>query len=801
MQTIVFLGIFDKIANWIFSGISKAISWLVSNVIAPICSVIWENFLVYIWQILTDIVCTILYKIYAFVLTILYAIESAAYSFGGAKDVTYGSESGNILTIIFNSSSVKTAFVYVTCLSLVLLFVFTVVAVMRSTVDFNFDGKKSVSVIMTNFATSCITFLILPVLCYGLVDLSSRCMTALYKATSLSGGISITDNLFLMSVRSSISDGNYADLKVALNNNTMLWYNLSGVDDYIGKASNVDFFVGFIGAVLLIINLLGMCAVFVQRVIEVVILYVVSPFFVSTMPLDDGERYNKWRRTFIGRLCMGVGMIVGLNLVMMIISILISGSDGYTIYFTDTSGGNLSNLSIDILLKLIFMIGAISSVKNVGSAVTGIMDQDAAGAESHTFSSATQAVITAPKNVMNKIENAEKTVKSLDAWNKNRIAKNNLKQSKQQGFQGETANSDELAFTKAIRKQNSNNAKKAALTHRGAKLNAINDKIDQGNETLKAFSALKTHKERQEFMKNFNKEGGKKQLKADTSKMSGGEISNRKEMLAGKHLEKRIDRAKEARDKFEQGSAEWNRHNNNVNKLSKMKKEYDGLSTHKEREAYIAKHPELGDTNIKTLDELKTSKRMQKKVAQAKDRANALPKGSAERLAAEKEVTRLEDKQAQYEAAASSAEREAVVNNNKEAFSKPLSQSQSYAATKAAHKMARAIEARDMFKVGSAEWNKHNKEVKSIKASINKLTGTEGKEARDALVENDANLKDSPPLSGSECRALSNVRKNMDRIKKARDKCQPGSAEYNKFNNMLARYADASRVMADGSEP
>lgn len=800
MQTIVFLGIFDKIANWIFSGVSKAISWLVSNIIAPICSAIWQNFLVYIWKIVTDIVFAIFYQIYVFVLTILYSIETAALSFGGARNVSYGGESNNILSIIFGMGNVKSAFVYITCISLVLLFIFTVVAVMRSTIDFNFDGRRSVSVIMTNFATSCITFLVLPVFCYGLVDLSSRCMTALFTATSMSGCMSITDNLFLMSVKSSVADSKYDAFKTLLSNNTMYWSDLTHVNSYIGGADGVDYFVGFIGAILLIVNLLGMCAVFIQRVLEVVILYVVSPFFVATMPLDDGERFNKWRRTFIGRLCMGVGMIVGLNIVMMVISLLISGSDGYTIYFTDTTSGSLSNLSLDIFLKLIFMICAISSVKHVGSAITGIMDQDAAGAESHTFSSATQSVWSAPKNLVNTIQNAQNTIQKIDKWNKNRINKNNLKQSKEQGFQGETANSAELDFTKSIRKQNSNNAKKAALTHRGAKLDAINDKIDQGNETLKAFSALKTHEERKEFMKNFNKQGGTKALKAKTSGLKTGAISNFDEMRAGKNLSKRLENEKAARDQFEQGSKEWNKHNNKVNKLAKMKREFDNLSTHKEREAFMANHKkEMGDTNIKTPAEWKTSKDMDKRIAQAKDRRNALPQGSAEREAADREVNKLTDIKASYDAAASSEERKAIVDKNKAVFSKPASSRYGHVVTKATAKMGRAIEARDACEKGSPEWNKLNKEVNSIKASINKFNKAEDPIVRDSLISKDPAFKDAPALSAKDNQALKNINNNMERIKTARDKCEVGSAQWNKLNAALGACAVAKYGLSNGA--
>ena len=247
MQEIVFLGIFDKIANWVMSGISKVLTFLVSNVIVPIFSFLWDNILKYIVELLAEYFGALLYKIYALLLAILYGIERAIYAFAGAVDVKFGKEEGNILSMIFELPGVEEAFWYVNVLGITLCFIFTIYSVTKSTFDFNYDGKKSVGFILTQFFTSAITFLIIPLFCYGLISLTAICTRSLYIATSPAHSVSITDSLFMMTASSNLSAENCAKLQDILNSQPMAWFDWSNVSHVIGKTMNVDYIFGFIG--------------------------------------------------------------------------------------------------------------------------------------------------------------------------------------------------------------------------------------------------------------------------------------------------------------------------------------------------------------------------------------------------------------------------------------------------------------------------------------------------------------------------------------------------------------------------
>ncbi|MCD8091180.1 MAG: hypothetical protein LUD81_11285 [Clostridiales bacterium] len=790
MNEIVFLGIFDKIANWIFSGVSKALTWLVSNIIAPVCSAIWENFLVYIWELLSELVSVILYKIYAFILTVLYAVESAIYSFAGARDVTYNGESGSILSIFTSMDGVKTAFVYITCISLVLLFLFTVVAVMKTTIDFGYDGRKSAGTIMTTFITSCVTFLILPVFCYGLMDLSARCMTALFKATSMSGGMSITDNLYLMSIRSSVGTGtdaistsSYNSLMAQMQATEMFWYNLSDVKPYIVKASNVDYIVGVIGALVLIINLLGMAAVFIQRILEVILLYIVSPFFVSTMPLDDGARFNRWRNTFIGRLSMGIGMIVALNIVMMILSVVITGSDGYTItfasgtsYTSNSTANSLINSSLDILLKLVFMIGAIMSVKQAGITLTSIIDRETAGVERFTAHEGKQFVMSSVHRASGALRSAGRSSSSAgrresektQSQRPNAMAQYTQKASVSEGFKGDVANKRELDFTKALRSVNRSNSISAAFTKRGGKYAAINDKIEEGNNMLSRFKGLKTHEEREQFMTDLKNRGGLASLKVDETKFGLSQMTSVNESRRLHNLDRRMAITRENRDNFKEGSEQWNKYNDRLKSMSSVRKEFDALNTHGERADFISKHSEFSDIAGRTSEDKKAAENLSRNIDFTKQIRDTLPINSEEWKSANGEYNSLKERLADFSEPMSAEEKSRFMEENKSNFEVPAKERRKEMLEEAKC-YANIIITRDMFDKDSDDWNKYNAE----------------------LQKGDSAFKKQAVLSGKEKKSLDNINKGMTRIKSLRDAASQGSSEREIYNDRLSAMAAA----------
>ena len=82
------------------------------------------------------------------------------------------------------------------------------------------------------------------------------------------------------------------------------------------------------------------------------LLYIVSPLFVSTMPFDDGASFGKWRDMFVAKLLSGFGVIFTMKLYLMLVP-TVAGSR--LLMFDDKTLEGYA--FINAMLKLFVVIG------------------------------------------------------------------------------------------------------------------------------------------------------------------------------------------------------------------------------------------------------------------------------------------------------------------------------------------------------------------------------------------------------------------------------------------------------------
>lgn len=121
----------------------------------------------------------------------------------------------------------------------------------------------------------------------------------------------------------------------------------------------IGFIGGFIASAMLLTSILG-C---MQRLFEITILFVVSPPIIALMPIDNGSRYNTWRQEFVKRVLACYGPIIGLNLMFMVLTII----GDYTLFPNET-GYAIHNA----LVKMFFMIVALLSLKDFTGLITSL---------------------------------------------------------------------------------------------------------------------------------------------------------------------------------------------------------------------------------------------------------------------------------------------------------------------------------------------------------------------------------------------------------------------------------------------
>jgi hypothetical protein len=110
--------------------------------------------------------------------------------------------------------------------------------------------------------------------------------------------------------------------------------------------TNYDYITATCSAILISLIMIGALFMFIQRVFDLLILYLVSPLFVAAIPLDDGAAFGKWRELFIGKIFSGFGTVISMKLFFLLVPMLFSAQLKLS-----------ANAEVDAALKLFIIIG------------------------------------------------------------------------------------------------------------------------------------------------------------------------------------------------------------------------------------------------------------------------------------------------------------------------------------------------------------------------------------------------------------------------------------------------------------
>lgn len=139
----------------------------------------------------------------------------------------------------------------------------------------------------------------------------------------------------------------------------------TGLVYYYYDLLSYNWLIGFLASFTIIMLLLNLMIGVIQRIFDLTILFIVSPAFIATMPIDNGSRYNKWRDEFVKRVLGCYGPIIGINLAFTILTLV------QRIYIFGPSEP-MSGL-FNSLMQCVFVIVAILCVKDFGKLLNGLI--------------------------------------------------------------------------------------------------------------------------------------------------------------------------------------------------------------------------------------------------------------------------------------------------------------------------------------------------------------------------------------------------------------------------------------------
>ena len=131
--------------------------------------------------------------------------------------------------------------------------------------------------------------------------------------------------------------------------------------------SEMDYLVGYVVSIVFIL-LMAICIFnLIVRIFNLLLLYVSAPMFVSSMPLDEGAKFQNWIQAFVIQMFSGFGMVVAMRLYLLMIPVIMSSD---LIFFT---GSGMWYSFLNLMARLFMILGGAWAVLKSSSVISGIL--------------------------------------------------------------------------------------------------------------------------------------------------------------------------------------------------------------------------------------------------------------------------------------------------------------------------------------------------------------------------------------------------------------------------------------------
>ena len=322
---------------------------------------------------LTDWIFDLLYGVQKSICYIIDFIKEIFYMLAGIEPVRINGQETDLLSNFLLSDAVKKAFWSVFLIAVALLFLFVIIAIVRSEYA-NGENKKSKTLILGKACQSFIIFLMVPFVLITGIALSNTVVSSINKSmnpyvleqgqeATIGGQMLVTSGYYAY-----IGDeSERAEIEIKFITGELDYNDKDVVAEYY-DFRDLDFFVGIIGGLVILVMFVMSSISFIQRIFDIIMLYIVSPISVSTIPTDDGQRFKQWKEMLIGKVLGAYGIILSMNLFFIIIPQV------QQIAF-------FGNAFKNGIVKILFLIGGAFAVTKANIVIANLTGSHAGGSE------------------------------------------------------------------------------------------------------------------------------------------------------------------------------------------------------------------------------------------------------------------------------------------------------------------------------------------------------------------------------------------------------------------------------------
>lgn len=298
-----------------------------------------------------------LYSITKSLLSLCDWLMECANKLCGIENIQIEGESTDFMTYLLTSRQVTFAFGTICVLSFIIITIFCIFSIIRNTMKE--QPGISPGQVVVKAMKSILMYMLMPTIMVALVAFLNVFMNAVYQAT-LEGGATIGSYLFtIFAENAGLSDSarqKFLSGALDYTDTDVVW---SQID-----LSDFEFIFSWIVGGVCLVNISSTMLMFVERAISIVILYIVSPFSISTCVIDDGTHFKMWREQVIKKFLVAYGCVIAINVFCLVSSLIIS--DGFQ-FFT--------NSVLNYVAKILIVAGAAVTLKKSAGLIGDLIGQ------------------------------------------------------------------------------------------------------------------------------------------------------------------------------------------------------------------------------------------------------------------------------------------------------------------------------------------------------------------------------------------------------------------------------------------
>lgn len=244
-------------------------------------------------------------------------------------EITSNYEKQDVLLFIIKDSKLLIIFVSIFIITIFISLIFVIISVIKNMIQNN----KNISSIISKFFMSIIGTMITFIIMLIVISSCNLLLNLLINNLDINTKINISKLIFDNSVSNYLFDYTISEIDFSLLSPTQIFGDYLKNDCLIPSTwklngmvnpNSFSFLPCFITSTIVLISLVISAINIVKRIYKIALLYIALPLSLSTIPLDEGLRFNYWKKELLKQIFLIFSTIFALKIFYLVLPILLN---------------------------------------------------------------------------------------------------------------------------------------------------------------------------------------------------------------------------------------------------------------------------------------------------------------------------------------------------------------------------------------------------------------------------------------------------------------------------------------------